>query len=95
MKTILPESIKTVYEAKEFLMELTLNGEAFHPEDDAHEVIWALPTEQIPTEDECEKLNDLMADIFFNINAGYRNYPVFDPCEYLIYVKHIIKEHEV
>lgn len=40
MKTTLPTAINTIEEAKTFLTELNTNGEAYHPEDDAHDIIW-------------------------------------------------------
>lgn len=62
MKTQLPEEITTIEAAETFLTDLHNNGEAFHPEDDAHEIIWHLETP--PTAAECDQLNKLMEDIF-------------------------------
>lgn len=83
MKTILPESITTVEQAKKFLSDLNLNGELYHPEGDAHEVHWATAT---PTPEECDKLNSLMNDIY-NLpgNDGrHCGEMIFDPCEYCL-----------
>lgn len=73
MKTTLPESISTIEEANAFLTELNNNREVFHPEDDAHDIIWDMPKEHAPTHDECDKLNSLMEQMYEI--EGY------DPCE--------------
>ena len=62
MKTQLPEKIENAAQAVEFLTQLFKNGESFHPEDDAHGIVWAV--EDPPTPEECDKLNDLMSDIY-------------------------------
>lgn len=62
MKTELPKELKTIEEATKFLHDLTDNGEAYHPEDSAHNIIWNL--EEEPTEEECDHLNKLMDDIY-------------------------------
>jgi hypothetical protein len=73
MKTNLDRTITTQDEAEDFLNELFENGESFHPEDSAHEIVWAsCPT---PTHNEMIKLNNLM-------NATF-HFDGFDPCEYL------------
>lgn len=77
MKTKLPEAITTVEEAKAFITDLFNNGEGYHPEDDAFDVIW---TSSNPTIVEKMQLNKLMADIYdLPGNEDYRNM-VFDPC---------------
>lgn len=84
MKTALPDSIKTVEEAKAFLTALHSNSEAFHPEDDAHDILWDL--ENVPTYEECEQLNKLMDDIY-NLpgNDGkHDNSIAFCPCGFLL-----------
>lgn len=84
MKTHLPDSIKTIDEAKAFLTELYNNDEHFHPEDDAHGIIWNSCEE--PTKEECDKLNDLMCDIY-NLpgNDGkHDNSIAFCPCGFLL-----------
>ena len=71
MKTILPPSIITVNQAKNFLKALYDNDEAFHPEDNANDVMFSTEV----TAQERALLNKLMDDIY---NLGD-----FDPCEYL------------
>lgn len=82
MKTKLPESISTVDEAKAFLLELHTNGESYHPEDDAHDIIWGSCEE--PTPDECDQLNKLMDDIYSLPDIGTYPNLTFDPCGYFI-----------
>lgn len=82
MKTKLPPEIKTIEQAKELLKALFDNNEDFHPEDDAHTILWS--TTQV-SEQEADQLNKLMNDIY-NLpgNDGRHCDPmVFDPCEYL------------
>lgn len=76
MKTNLDRTITTQDEAEAFLSELFENGESFHPEDAAQDIIWALPKEQQPTRNECVMLNNLMNECFHVSDE-------FDPCEYL------------
>jgi hypothetical protein len=73
MKTILPEHITTIEEAEKLLTDLHNNGESFHPEDDANDIIWVC---EAPTAQECDHLNVLMSDIY-NLNG-------FDPCDFLL-----------
>ena len=73
MKTKLPKRINTISEAKAFLTALHNNGEAFHPDDDAHDIVWNTST---PTNQELDLLNTLMGDIL-NLNG-------FDPYEFLL-----------
>jgi hypothetical protein len=77
MKTKLPESITTIEEAKLLLRDLHSNGESFHPEDSAHDIIWSTAE---PTEEEKDQLDKLMSEIY--------NLPEvpdsFDPCGFLI-----------
>lgn len=63
MQTKLPEQIVNEEQAKDFLTALTQNGELIHPEDNAHEIEWALPIEAQPTWDECEQINLLMEQV--------------------------------
>ncbi len=80
MKTILPAAITTVEEAKAFLTELHKNGEAYHPEEDAH----YLHGEPFNKE-EAQKLNDLMDEIYaLPGNDGRHDNIAFDPCEHLL-----------
>lgn len=85
MQTKLPAAITTIEGAQTFLLELFNNGESFHPEDNAHNIIWSLPEEQKPTAKECDLLNKLMEDIY-NVEGNNGNHanPVFDPCGYLL-----------
>ena len=87
MKTVLPESITTVEEAKAFLHSLHSNGEDYHPEDDAHDIIWSMWLDEPPTPDECDKLNLLMGQVY-----EFFDEQTFDPCGYLLDLEgHIIE----
>lgn len=82
MKTQLPLEIKTIKGAEQFLTDLYNNGESFHPEDDAHEIIWS---GKAPTESECNQLNELM-DAIYQLED-------FDPCEHLLKLSgHVMEE---
>jgi hypothetical protein len=61
MRTELPIGIATVEQAKAFLTDLVNNDEAYHPDDDAHTIVW---TTVNPTEQERDHLNKLMKEIF-------------------------------
>ena len=76
MKTTLPKEIKSVRKAEMFLTDLFNNNEGYHPEDDAHDIVWNLPESEIPTSKECDQLNKLMEDIY--------NLDGFDPCEFIL-----------
>lgn len=83
MKTVLPEAIKTKAEAEQFLTDLVNNKEAFHPEDDAHDIVWQ--SGETPTFEECEQLNKLMEDIYkMPGNDGSQLAPFFCPCEFIL-----------
>jgi hypothetical protein len=85
MKTVLPKSITTQLQARQFLVDLFYNGEAFHPEDSAHGVAWDIPAEQQPTSAECDQLDQLFIDIYnLDGNNGNHANPKFDPCEVLL-----------
>lgn len=73
MKTNLPTKIETKEQAEKFLTDLNSNNESFHPEDDAHEIIWN--TSEV-SHDEKEKLNELMGEVYSIEN--------FDPCDFLM-----------
>jgi hypothetical protein len=75
MKTNLDRTITNEYEAVQLLAELWRNGEAFHPEDDAHDIVWN-GVKVPPTEAECDQLNRLMEEIYTNTDV--------DPCEILL-----------
>jgi hypothetical protein len=93
MKTKLPSAITTIEEAKSFLRELYVNGESFHPEDAAQDIVWALPKEQQPTTNECIKLNNLMNEIYNLEGNGNSQKMAFDPCGYLLELQHENKEY--
>lgn len=76
MKTILPKSINSIEDANKLLRELFENNESFHPEDDAHDVIDVHTNKEIFTEEEADKLNDLIGQMY-EIDG-------YDPCEYLL-----------
>lgn len=76
MKTKLPEKIETEEQAKAFLQDLINNGEIYHPEDDAFDIIWNIPDMENPTFAECIQLNNLMDQIYA--------LDLFDPCEFII-----------
>ncbi len=73
MLTTLPATIATIDEAKQFLNELHMNGETWHFEDDARDVIW---TTSSPTETEAMQLNVLAANMLC--------LPDFCPFDYII-----------
>lgn len=81
MKTNINITINTVEEAKAFLTELYNNGESYHPEDDANELVG-----DPFTKEEGLKLNELMESIYnLKGNDGRHSDPmIFDPCEYLM-----------
>lgn len=81
MKTILPTRINSIKEAKALLTQLHLNSEAFHPEDDATDLV-----APIFTVEEGAKLNSLMEDIY--LLHG------FDPCEFLLYIQNLTAVEE-
>ena len=73
MKTNLNIVIRDNQTAKKFLDELIENNEVYHPEDNAHDIIWACIE---PTNSEKDRLNTHMADIY--------KYCDFCPCAYII-----------
>lgn len=85
LKTQLPAAINTVAEAEEFLTNLHNNGEDFHPEDDAHDIVWnGISVNQAPTPAQCDQLNKLMIDIYnLDGNNGDHANPAFCPCAFL------------
>lgn len=87
MKTRLPERIATVTEAEAFLNELFYNGEQFHPEESAFDII-RMNTDGSGyeckfSEAEAEHLDRLMDEIY-NLPGNDRHPMAFDPCEYLL-----------
>lgn len=81
MKTKLPEKITSVEEAKDFLTELFLNGESYHPEADAFTIEWHGCKE--PTVMDKMHLNSLMFDIIYDLHEVVNDYVDFDPCDWL------------
>ncbi len=75
MKTTLPPSIKTIEEAQAFLTQMEANGESYHPEDDAHEII-GQNGKELFTSAEAETLNALMDEI--------SELKGFDACEFIL-----------
>lgn len=90
MKTTLPASITTVDEAKAFLRALHSNGEAFHPDDDAHEVHNGRTDRKLFTHEEAIQINKLRDDIYaLPGNAGVAASDMaFDPCAFLLSLDH-------
>lgn len=74
LKTKLPKNIKSLQQAIDYLTLLYINGESYHCDDSAHDIIWSLPESQQPTQNECNHLNVLMAQV-------HSFHP--DPCEVL------------
>ena len=75
MKTNLDTQIQDTEQAIAFLTELHHNNEDFHPEDDAHDIIWnGIPKAEIPTSKEQDQLNKLMEQCWIHC----------DPCEILV-----------
>lgn len=66
-------TIETPEEAKQFLKDLHDNGELYHPEDSAKDIVF---NNINPTEQEREALNNLMEQVYKVAD--------FDPCEYII-----------
>jgi len=58
MKTTLPTKIETVEEAKNFLTDLCNNGESYHPDSSAFDIVW--PNIVSPTIKEMKQLDCLM-----------------------------------
>jgi hypothetical protein len=99
MKTKLPANIGTIEEAETFLTELYENGEAYHPEDLASDVINSQTDERLFTDEESEKLDALMTQIYFLPENGnnYRTNPnalAFDPCGFLLDLANENSENE-
>ena len=79
MKTILPTGITTIEEAKRLLTDLLNNGESFHPEDDASDLVG-----DPFTAEEATQLNKLMEDIY-NLKGNESHHKmIFDPCGFLL-----------
>ena len=92
MKTILPAKISTIKEAKEFLTSLHINGEAYHPEDSAADIVNGKTDKELFTAAEAEKLDGLMTDIYnLKGNDGRHVDLAFDPCEFLLQLDEIFQ----
>jgi hypothetical protein len=86
IKTVLPTAINTIDEAKKFFAELYANNEAFHPDDDANDIIDGRTSsydrihgytgKNLFTAEEATQVNKLMEDIF--------NLENFDPYQCLM-----------
>ena len=79
MKTKLPEKITNVDEAKEFLTALHSNGEQFHPEDDANDIINSR-NDHLFTKEEGDKLNKLTEQIYALPGVPDE----WDPCDHYL-----------
>lgn len=73
-KTNIPESITTIDGAIFFILALIRNDEAFHPDDDPHDVIWQKGCD--PTDKQLHYLKKAMADC--------HKLEHFDVCEFMI-----------
>lgn len=72
MKTNLKRQIRNKFDAMGFLEQLHLNGESFHPEDDAHDIIFETEVSSA----ERDKLNILMNEVY--------EVEDFDACEFIL-----------
>jgi len=79
-KTHLPFEIKDADDAKKLLKELYVNGESYHPEDDAFDCL----SHTGLTKANGEHLNMLMGQIYALPGNENCQKMVFDPCEYLL-----------
>ena len=75
METNLNITITTDNQAVEFLTSLHNDNLSFHPEDNAHDIVWNGSDYQ-PTTEDCDNLNRLMEEIYTNTAV--------DPCEILL-----------
>jgi len=75
MKTNINVVIESIDGARALLNELKINGEEFHPADNAHDVVFHRCN---PTWEERDQLNKLMEQMYA-ING-------FDPCEFLVLI---------
>lgn len=83
MTTNLDRTISNTEDAQAFLQDLMNNGEIWHPDDNAHDVIWMI--KEPPTHTEMDKLNELMHDVHKYIN---------DPPQYVIDYYYKIEHNE-
>ena len=73
MKTKLPEEITSVKEIENLFNELAKNGELYHIEDDAHDIIFSKTEQRMFTDEEADKLESLVTQCYALVE---------DPCEY-------------
>lgn len=78
-KTILPNAITSVAEAKKYLKELCKNGESYHPDDPAKDIVWSCDE---PTAKQKKQLDKLMTDIF-SLKEVQNNFE-FDPYGFIL-----------
>jgi hypothetical protein len=64
MKTKLPAALTTVEEIESFISELSANDEFFHLDDDPHDIITMPTGERLFTDEEADKVNDLLEQAF-------------------------------
>lgn len=86
MKTQLPTAITTRLEAEALLTALHSNGEAYHPEDAAGQIISYETHQRLFSDTEAAQL-DLLMEQIYNLpgNDGNHAGPLsFDPCEHLL-----------
>jgi hypothetical protein len=74
MKTRIPSKFISRKQAEKFLQRLHENGESFHPEEDAHDII-NYKGEPLFTDAEARKMNLAISRIY--------EFKGFDPCEFL------------
>jgi hypothetical protein len=77
LKSNLPENINSVNEARIFYLTLASNGELFHPEDYAENIVWN--PEYLPTDAELDQLN------FLNERCcHFDGFDGFERCEFAL-----------
>lgn len=76
MKTILPDAITCEYAAKYFIDQLYENGELFHLEDDAKDIIASSTGARLFTDEEATKINSLLDQLYEVCE--------FDPMAYIL-----------
>lgn len=81
MKTKLPLKITSVAEAEAFYRALVINHEAFHPEDDAFEIVWK--EVEISSEEKLQ-LNKLNDDVYSLPEMEMYPKNKWDPCGFIM-----------
>ena len=64
MKTKLPVKLTTADEAEQFIADLFYNDEFFHLDDDARDIIHIPTGKRLFTDEESDKLNELLGQAF-------------------------------